>query len=139
MYTYFFIRFVQYGIVCNLLQGFQALVHFQNISQYRGSRILNSIPFKTVKESTCSNDFISKHIEHMMSLTKLHSDRMLNTFSDLCVIYERWSLNLHGGAVMPVWSQASVTYFSVFKLWFTLRASASTETPESSILFSSRL
>ena len=30
-------------------------------------------------------------------------------------------------------------YFSVFKLWFTLRASASEVTPGSSILFDSRL
>ena len=32
-----------------------------------------------------------------------------------------------------------VTYFSVFKLWFTLRAPASAEAPESSIAFNSRL
>ena len=32
-----------------------------------------------------------------------------------------------------------VTYFSVFKLWFTLRVSASAAAPESSILFHSRL
>ena len=32
-----------------------------------------------------------------------------------------------------------VTYFSVLKLWFTLRASASAEAPEAPILFSSRL
>ena len=32
-----------------------------------------------------------------------------------------------------------VTYFSVFKLWFTLRASASAVAPESPILFHSRL
>ena len=31
------------------------------------------------------------------------------------------------------------SYFSVFKLWFTLRTSARAATPESSILFSSRL
>ena len=31
------------------------------------------------------------------------------------------------------------SYFSVFKLWFTLRASASADAPESPILFNSRL
>ena len=35
-----------------LIQCFQALVHSQSISQCRGSRISNSIPFKTVEEST---------------------------------------------------------------------------------------
>ena len=34
-----------------LLQCFQAPVHSQSISQCRGSRISNHIPFKTVKES----------------------------------------------------------------------------------------
>ena len=36
----------------NLLQYFQTLVHPQSISQCRGSRISDSIPFKTVEEST---------------------------------------------------------------------------------------
>ena len=37
---------------CCLLECFQALVHSQSISQCRGSRISNSIEFKTVEEST---------------------------------------------------------------------------------------
>ena len=44
--------------VVNLPQCCQALVHSQSISQCSGSRISNSIPFKTVKESTCTPELV---------------------------------------------------------------------------------
>ena len=56
-------------------------------------------------------------------------DRQTHTIKHMHVLLIFCLLGLYG----------IVTYFSTFKLWFTLRASASAEAPDSPILFSSRL
>ena len=46
-------------------------------------------------------------------------------------VHTLWMINLYGARI--------VTYFSVFKLWFTVRALASAENPRDWILFPQRL
>ena len=49
--VYVFTCLVWFAFDSYLLQCFQDLIHFQSISQCRGSRIFNCITTKTVKES----------------------------------------------------------------------------------------
>ena len=78
---------------------------------------------------------------HCQSISQYSGSRMSNcipfkTVKESKCTYSRlrWSSDWDGLREARI-----VTYFSVFKLWFTLRVSASAEAPETPIAFPSRL
>ena len=60
-----------------LLQHFQTLIHSQSISQYSDSIIFSSIPFKPVKESTCTPELVQVSSEWDSKTLKLQLTSIL--------------------------------------------------------------